>query len=290
MSVKVRIVVALLATAGLGACGSEGPDGSSDTEDLSRSLLQEPVTDGRSTPVAVDPELARQGPRVPVAQVGINRGAVEAPVKVVELSDYGCGYCRQFHQETFPVILSDFIETGMVEWKFVPFVTGMFDGSLPVTEAAECVYAQDEQAFETINRRLWDDQGAWKRSEEPGAVVREWVADLDIDQDAFDTCMSEDQRLPRVASATTLAQQLGVRGTPTFVIIGYPPLQGALPTEMFQQVLAAVYDEVTRRRQTGQGQAPTDAGEGAAGAGEGDAAATVRGDTAVADDTASTGR
>lgn len=253
MSVNLRIVAALLAALGVGACDSDTADGSADTEDLSRSLLDAPITDGRSTPVAVDPELAQQGPRVPVAQVGINRGAVEAPVKVVELSDYGCGYCRRFHEETFPVILSDFIETGMVEWKFVPFVTGMFDGSLQVTEAAECVYAQDEQAFEAINRRLWEEQGEWKRSDEPGSVVREWVAELDIDQDAFDTCMSEDEGLPRVASATTLAQQLGVRGTPTFVVIGYPPLQGALPTEMFVEVLKAVHAEAIQQREANEG-------------------------------------
>lgn len=274
MSANLRIVVALLATVGLGACGSEGGGGSSDTEDLSRSLLDQPVTDGKSTPIAGDPELAREGPRVPVAEVGINRGAVEAPVKVVELSDYGCGYCRQFHQETFPVLLSEFIDTGMVEWKFVPFVTGMFDGSLAVTEAAECVYAQDEEAFETINRRLWDEQRAWKASGDPGSVVREWVADLEIDQGAFDACMSEDERLDRVASATTLAQQLGVRGTPTFVIIGYPPLQGALPTEMFQQVLAAVYDQAVTRQQGEQGGQQSDQDDVTAGPAEGDTAAS----------------
>jgi protein-disulfide isomerase len=252
MSVNLRVVVTLLAAIGAGACGSDQTDGAADTEDLSRSLLEQPITDGRSTPVAVDPELAEEGPRISVSQVGINRGEVEAPVKVVELSDYGCGYCRQFHEETFPVIRSDFIDTGMVEWKFVPFVTGMFDGSLEVTETAECVYAQDEAAFEAINRRLWNEQGAWKGEGDPASVVREWVADLEIDQEAFDTCMSEDERLSRVASATTLAQQLGVRGTPTFIIIGYPPLQGVLPTEMFQEVLTAVHAEAVRKRDSVQ--------------------------------------
>lgn len=245
MTVKIRIVAALTATLFGAACGGDPAADAADTSDLSSDLLAQPVTDGRSTPVAVDPEIAQEGPRVPVAQVGINRGVAEAPVKVVELSDYGCGYCRQFHQETFPTLLSDFIETGMVEWKFVPFVTGMWNSSVEVTEAAECVYAQDEAAFETLNSRLWDEQGAWKSSDDPAGVVRRWVSELDVDQEGYDACMANDERLGRVASATTLAQQLGVRGTPTFVVIGYPPLQGALPTEIFTEVLTAVHKQAT---------------------------------------------
>lgn len=245
MSSKLRILAALSTLVLAGACGSQSAQDETDTRQLSQELLDQPVGDGNSTPVAADQSLADAGPRVPVSQVGINRGSVEAPVKVVELSDYGCGYCRQFHQETFPTLVSDFIETGMVEWKFVPFVTGMFDNSVVATEAAECVYAQSEDAFETLNARLWDEQRAWKSSGEPADVVRSWVDELGVDVEAYDACMANDEQLARVASATSLAQQLGVRGTPTFVVVGYPPLQGALPLDMFQQVLTAVHAEVT---------------------------------------------
>ena len=67
--------------------------------------------------------------------------------------------------------------------------------------------------------------------------------------DGFDGCLAEDRRLDRIASATTLARQIGVRGTPTFVIIGYPPLQGALPLDVFQDILTAVHAEEARNRQ-----------------------------------------
>lgn len=229
----------------LAACGTEERRDAG-TEDLSRELLGEPASDGRSTPVAVDEELADRGPRVPVSEVGINRGDATAPVKVVEMSDYGCGYCRQFHQETFPTLLAEFIDNGMVEWKFAPYITGMFDNSLAATEAAECTYAQDMAAFETLNDRLWDEQSEWKSSSTPDAVVRGWVSELGIDMDGFDACVEGDDRIDRIASSTTLARQLGVRGTPTFVVIGYPPLQGALPVDMFREILSAVHAEAVR--------------------------------------------
>ena len=52
--------------------------------------------------------------------------------------------------------------------------------------------------------------------------------------------------MQRVAAATSLANQLGVRGTPTFFVVGYPPLQGALPTETFVNMLNLVYEDATK--------------------------------------------
>lgn len=265
---KNRIVLVASTLFLAAACGGGDSAGDgADTEALTRDLLSQPPSDGQSTPVAADPSLAQSGERVSVSSVGFDRGLVEAPVKVLEMSDYGCGYCRQFHMETFPTIRSDFIETGMVEWKFVPFVTGMFDNSIAATEAAECAYVQSEDAFEALNSRLWEEQRAWKGSDEPEEVIRGWVSELGVDMGSFDACVAEDERLGRVASSTTLAQQLGVRGTPTFVVLGYPPLQGALPTEVFQQVLTAVHQRATQAQEGGSGPAtgprPDSGGAGA---------------------------
>ena len=160
--------------------------------------------------------------------------------------DYGCGYCRQFHVETFPTLLSEFIETGMVEWKFMPFITGMFDNSLAATEAAECALLQSHSVFDRLNARLWMDQTDWKRSGEPEVVVRAMAADAGADLAELDACLADDRQLDRIAGATRLAQTAGVRGTPTFFVFGYQPLQGALPTDAFREILTAVHAEATQ--------------------------------------------
>lgn len=233
----------LCAALSVAACTAAGAD-EAGTEDTTRSLLATPPGDGMSTALAVDEAMGTQGPLVPVSEVGFNRGVETALVKVVELSDYGCGFCRKFHEESFPTLLTEFIESGKVEWKFVPYITGMFDNSLVVTEAAECTYLQDSEAFERLNSRLWDQQSDWKGSGEPEVVVRDWVGELGIDMVAFDACLASDSQINRIASSTTLARQLGIRGTPTFVVIGWPPLQGALPLSMFQEVLNAAHAQL----------------------------------------------
>lgn len=242
---RVRLFSVAVLSGALMATACSSSDSAPSTDDLTRSLLAQPIGDGISTSVTIYGSSEDNGPRVTIAQVGFNLGTAEAPVKVLELSDYGCGFCRKFHQETFPTLLTEFIETGMVEWKFVPYITGMWESSVAATEAAECAYIQDEAAFEALNARLWADQPEWKRSDDTEAVVRGWVSESGIDMDAFDACLGENEIMQRVADATLLARQIGVRGTPTFVVIGFPPIQGALPLETFREILSTVHAEAT---------------------------------------------
>jgi protein-disulfide isomerase len=165
---------------------------------------------------------------------------------MVEMSDYGCGYCRKFHMETWPVLKKEFVDAGKVEWKFLPFVTGMFKNSPQATVAAECALEQGGASFESMNHRLWDEQKAWKGSAEPATVLRGWAVELGLDVARYDGCVGGNRRGSRIAAANALSRRAGVRGTPTFFIMGYPPLAGALPTDAFRQVLAMVYADATK--------------------------------------------
>jgi protein-disulfide isomerase len=248
MKLDRAALVALCLMLPLSACSDADAAPEGGTTDLTRSLLEQPSSDGVSTSIPTGSAVTDDGgPRIRVSDVGINRGSIDAPVKVVEMSDYGCSYCRQFHEETFPSILAEFIETGMVEWKFVPYITGMWETSFPATSAAECAYQQDAVAFERLNHRLWSDQREWKGAggAAPG-IVRAWVSELGADMEAYDTCIAGDEQVRRIADATRLAAQLAIRGTPTFIVLGaetYPPIQGALPLDAFRQILTVVHNE-----------------------------------------------
>jgi protein-disulfide isomerase len=240
------LVGTLLSGLLVGCGGEEAP--SAGTDATTRSLLNQDAVGGPSTPLAGSPELAGRAGSSALPQLGHNFGDVEAPLKLIEFSDFGCGYCRQFHSETFAALHEQFVETGRIEWKFLPFITGTFENSLAVTEAAECTLEQDETTFRALSDRLWERQAEWKGSGEPEAIVRSWARELGADMERFDSCLAEDRRIERVASATLVAQQLGVRGTPTFWIVGYGPLQGALPLDAFSGILGAVLEDVEAAR------------------------------------------
>lgn len=238
-----RSIFFALAAALLVACGgNEEP--ANDTEspaNVTRGLLSAAGAEGST---ARGPS---SGPlrEVPLAELGFDRGVDGAPVQVIELSDYGCGYCRRFHMETFPTLEEEFIETGMVEWKFVPYVTGMFDNSRAALRAAECSLEQSPELFERVNDRLWEDQAAWKSSGSAAELLREWAIAAGVDAATYDACQAEGRRLDRIEAAGVLARELGVRGTPTFVVVGYGPLQGALPLDSFRQILLSVHEDAT---------------------------------------------
>lgn len=173
--------------------------------------------------------------------LGHDEGDPEAPVYVVEFSDFGCGYCRKFHLETLPALRREYIETGKVGWKIIPFDNGLFENSPAALTAAECAARQD--GFRDMSRRLYQDQGQWKPADEPGPRFRAYAEEIGLDLERFDRCVREDPAADRIAGANRVAARLGLRGTPTFFIDGYP-VPGALPLDLFRQVLDRRLEEV----------------------------------------------
>lgn len=239
-------LIALLVLVGA-SCGDEVAE-MPDTQATSRALLGGPVEGGPSTLVRGRPGVGPGVREVNVMELGYNRGMIEAPLKIIEFSDFGCGFCRRFHQESFPTLYEDFVETGKIEWKFMPFITGNFENSLAVTEAAECALEQSPAMYESLGGMLWERQTDWKKSDEPEALVRGWAQEAGVELSRFDGCVAEDRRMERIWGANAIADQLGIRATPTLWLVGFGPVQGALPLATFQGILGTIHDDLVSGR------------------------------------------
>ena len=221
--------VALVLLAFVAGCGGDGGGGDApadeprSTEGLTRSLLSDP------------PERLPQE-SVDVGSLGYDAGGPEATIRIVEFSDFGCGFCRKFHQETFPAIQEEYIDKGTVLWKYVPFVIGMFPHGDEAGLAGEC--AADQGHFEEMRDRLFHDQPEWKGSDDAMPHLYRYGNELGLDPDAFRTCIEEQHPGERLATSIQAARAMGIRGTPTFFINGYP-FQGALPIELFRDIFDA---------------------------------------------------
>ncbi len=167
---------------------------------------------------------------------GYDRGSTRASITVLEFADFGCRYCARFAAETYPHLAAEFVKTGKVRWKYVPFVLGMFPHGDEAAQAAECAADQGRAAFGSMHDRLYGQQDQWKTAADPGAEFRSYAQVSGLDVPRFASCFASKEPDERLRAANNLADRMAVRATPTFFVNGYR-VEGALPVEQFRAVL-----------------------------------------------------
>jgi protein-disulfide isomerase len=177
-------------------------------------------------------------PDVPLEELFHEMAEPGAAVTVVEFSDFGCKYCGEFHRETLPGLRREYVATGKVRWRVVPFALGIFPNGAEAVRAAGCVAEQGEEAFWAMHDALFARQEEWKDSAHADQLFRSFAVVAGADGDAFTACYEGPRSADRVAAAHALASRTGVRSTPTFFVEGRM-IQGALPGPEFRRVLDA---------------------------------------------------
>jgi protein-disulfide isomerase len=176
--------------------------------------------------------------RVPVD--GRTCGEKSAPVKIVEMSDYQCPFCKRFVDSTELALESEYIEKGLVQLEFCNFaITG---GNAPANEneatlaaeAAEC--ANDQGRFWEYHYKLYAEQNGENRGAFLPDKLKRFAADLGLDQAEFNACLDSHKHIDLVQKDRTRASELGARGTPSFLING-KLVVGALPFDDFRSYI-----------------------------------------------------
>jgi protein-disulfide isomerase len=179
---------------------------------------------------------------ITIDNMGEDFGDPDAPIAILEFFDYGCGYCRQFHLEILPALKEEYIGPGQVHWKSMPFIMGNWENSVDASLASECAGKQGR--FEQMAGKIFDSQSEWKTGPDPKAVLETLAVSIGLDMDSYRSCIANDELLWRVQANTNIAQQFGVRSTPTFVVRDYGPIPGAIPLDVFREVLDTILSEI----------------------------------------------
>ena len=172
-------------------------------------------------------------------EVGYTLGDPDAPVQVVEFSDFACTACGQFWRDTWPRVRTELVETGRVSWRHVPFLLGFRHGDR-AAKAAEC--AADQGAFWPMLDRIFATQSRWMSERKPDASLKGLGEGLGLDQGAFEACYDENAGKDRTRAANRAARDAGVRGTPTFFVNGRPAV-GTLDFANFLLVVERAEEE-----------------------------------------------
>lgn len=156
-------------------------------------------------------------------------GASDAPVTVVEVSDYGCPHCRDFNLEKADALEAQYVAGGTAKWVIVPF--SLDDARQPAAEAAMC--AGDQGRFFEYHRALFGLQDTALAFTRDGYVNAAQSAGIP-DMDTFTQCMDSRQYRNTVRDNRSAAGLAGVTGTPSFFVNDLK-VEGNQPLEVFQQ-------------------------------------------------------
>ena len=170
----------------------------------------------------------------PFPEYGFTRGDPAAPVTVVEFADFGCGACAEFATRSFPAIVGEFVSSGTVQWRIVPFVLGPFRHSKAATIAGICAAEQDR--FWEFHDLAYGDQDRWQDPRDPRSAFEQMMVETGGDLSAFTPCYANKATERLANTHRNLARKIGVRATPAFLINGRWAL-GALSPEQFGQLI-----------------------------------------------------
>jgi len=154
-------------------------------------------------------------------------GPQDAPVTIVEFSDYQCPYCEQWYTQVYQQLLASY--PGKIRFVYRDLPLPMHPEAIPAAEAADCAGAQG--AYWKYHDALFSGQYTLGR-----AAYEHYAADLGLDAAAFTACLDDHRYLAAVNTNASYAASLGLNGTPSFFINGRE-LIGALPIEQFKTVI-----------------------------------------------------
>lgn len=202
------------------------------------ALLAVPACDSGNGEAQQRPDQAPEADAqetVDLSALGIDSGDMEtAAVWVVEFSDFGCVYCAGFHEVTYPELHREFVETGDVAWKYVPVSFAGFPNGTEAGLTGKCAAALGE--FGAMRDLLYERREEWLASGSPDELFASYADEVDLDGEAFAACYSGNEARERLEEANRTALQIGVTGTPTFIIQGFP-VQGAPSLDDFREAL-----------------------------------------------------
>ncbi len=156
-------------------------------------------------------------------------GPQDAPIVIVEFSDFQCPYCTKWHNEVYQPLMEAFPGQIRLVYRNFP-LTSIHGDAFQAAEAALC--AGDQDAYWPYHDKLFNGQYGLGET-----AYQQYAADLDLDMTTFNDCLSNGTYQEAVQADMDFAIDLGVRSTPTFFINGLAVV-GAQPLSVFQKVVS----------------------------------------------------
>ena len=164
-------------------------------------------------------------------------GDPNAPVTIVEFSDFGCGHCADFAQGTGERITEDYVANGDVY--FVSRSVGGLLGNPLTQRAAEAAYcAADQNKYWEYHDTIYANQKIlfYGGATSIDKYLEAFAEALGLDTDQFNQCLEDGTYRQQLRQDEQDARAAGINGTPSFLING-ELLSGNMPYTEFQTII-----------------------------------------------------
>jgi protein-disulfide isomerase len=159
-------------------------------------------------------------------------GPPDAPVTIVEFSDFQCPYCRRV-QPTLKRLLEEY--EGKVKLVFRDFpLRNIHPQAQKAAEAAQC--AAEQQKFWPYHDKLFATSNLQVDD------LKRYAQELELDTEQFNACLDSDKYAQEIEADLQDGQNAGVSATPSFFVNGQP-ISGAVPYDRFQEAVEAALEQ-----------------------------------------------
>lgn len=198
----------------------------------------QPTAQAPIVPPAPTPPAAPETPAAPDDDITL--GKADAPITLIEFSDFQCPFCRRFWRDTLPTITKEYIDAGKVKFVYRDFPLSFHPGADPAARAMECAADQSD----TLAWKLHDVIFAEQQKQGEGTIqftaddVKKWaLAVPSLNQQTFTSCFDSNTHADEVQKDIADGSAAGISGTPGFWILGpngkSQKISGAYPYETF---------------------------------------------------------
>lgn len=155
-------------------------------------------------------------------------GSPDAPVTIVEYSDFQCYYCGQARAR-LAEIKKIYGKKVRIVYKHYPLPS--HTEARPAAEASMCVNEQSSDKFWKFHDILFDNQKQWNKQD-----FMEYAKKVGADMKKFEECFDAKKYAPLVDASIAEAQRLGINSTPSF-FVNSQLIKGAQPLAEFREII-----------------------------------------------------
>lgn len=157
------------------------------------------------------------------ASAGTPYGAEDAPVTIMDFSDYLCPHCRTFNAMSAKLLRQNHAGAGG-SMRWVSYDFPLWPESWAPAMAAQCAKLQDK--YWEMHDMLFARVDSWKTERNPNGKFIDYAKDLGLDAGAFKQCVDGQETLAAVQAVKAYGESLGISGTPAVFFNGEPVTSG----------------------------------------------------------------